>query len=102
MGEPSGDELQGVGQRFQRLVGKIIALEAAEERLDQAIGLRAAARGVTGNQAQTGLQLLEQIRAKLRPIVGEELQTFGLVGLLGKTLEQGFAEEFANIQCRQP
>jgi hypothetical protein len=31
MGDPSWDELQGVGQRFQRVVGKIIELEAAKE-----------------------------------------------------------------------
>ncbi len=50
MGDPSGDELPGVGQRFPRLVGKIIAFEAAEERLDQTIGLGTAAGRMAGDQ----------------------------------------------------
>lgn len=102
MGNPSGDELHGGGQSFQGLMREVIAFEAAEKGLDQTIGLGAAARGVAGNQAQTCYQLPEVIRDKFRSVVGEELQTFGLVWLVGEALEEGFAEKFANLQCGQP
>jgi len=101
MGDPSGDEFHGSGQGFQRLVGEVIPLEAAEEGFDQAIGLGTAARGVTVDQAKSRQQLLELIQDELRPVVGEELAAFGVKWLSGKTFEQGFAEEFADIQSSQ-
>ena len=91
-----------MSQSFQRLVREIIAFEAAEEGFDQAVGLRTAARGVTGDQSQACQQLLELIGDELRTVVGEELQTFGLLALVGKAVEERFAKEFANIQCGEP
>jgi hypothetical protein len=83
------------------MVRKIIAFETAEEGFDQAVGLRAAAGRATGDQSQSRQQLLELIRDELRSVVGQELQTFGLLSLMGKAAEQRFAEEFANILCGQ-
>ena len=102
MGDPSRDEFHGGGQGFQRLVGEVIPLEAAEEGFDQAVGLGTVTRSVTSDQAQLIEDLLQGIGDELWAVVDEELQPFGLVALLGKTVEERFAKEFANIMGGQP
>ena len=97
MGDPDRDVLHGLAHRFQRMMGDVIALEAAKERFDQAIGLGTAARRVAGDQIQLMEELLQGLGNELRAVVGEELQAFGQVSLQGEALEQCFAQELANI-----